>query len=271
MPNLKGFYCYSFDKKLIETLVVDFSRNKIERESIYAHGGIMDFKIRKDDEGKINLLAAYRNNDKLGLDVFKYSGQNYANENYEITVKDLASNITLGAGASVNFWQKSGNVLKLFTKDFIKPQNQLEKFSLSLQKYFKVTAFAGDLLNKDIDVLISFLTSGEDNFAVVTTDKFSSLINENSQAGIFNIENSAQLFFGEMRFNGLKKLFVYYPEKSAVYRFDFLKEGKEIITTEITKASNLNHYFIKNMNVKKYHIVFTQKNESAISINKINQ
>ena len=268
--NVKGFYCYSFDRKLIEAIVADFDNNQIEKNTIYAHGDLMDLKIIKDNDNKVNILAAYRNNDKLGIDIFKYSEQKYSNENYEITIRDLASNITFGSGRIVYFWQKIGDNLRLLKKDFDKPQSAPEeKFSLSLQTYFKVTAFTGDLLNKDKDVSISFLNSEEKNLAVISTDKYSSIIKEDEQGGALNVENKSQLFLGEMRFNGLKKLFVYYPENKIIDRFDFLKEGKELITVKIASAENLNRYFIKNMNVKNYHLVYTQKNESPISIIKI--
>ncbi len=271
-PNVKGFYCYSYDKKLIEALVVDFNNDKIIRKSIYSHGGIMDLKAVKDEQGKVNIFTAYRNNDKLGIDIFRYSENNYSNEYYETKLKDLASNITLGLGKRVSFWQKAGNELLLFTKDFSRPQSPPEqKFSLSLQTYFKIVAFTGDLLNNDKDILISFLTSRDNSFAVITTDKTSSIIRKDTLTGTLNVTNKDQFFLGEMRINGLKKLFIYYPDSSAVHRLDFLKEGKEIISTKAAAADELNHYFIKNMNVKNYHIVYTRKNESQISINKISQ
>jgi hypothetical protein len=269
-PNNKGFFCYSFDNKLIETLIVNFSNNKVDRKSIYSHGDIMDLKIRKDDEGGINILAAYRNKNKLGLDIFKFSDNNYINESKEITVKDLASNVTIGSGKTVCFWQKAENKLFFYVNYFDKLQNPLEeKFSLSLQDYYKIIVFTGDLLNKDKDVSLSIFSNAKDNFVVVSTEKFSKVIKEGIQTFSINVESGNQLFFGEMRFNGLKKLFIYRPENSIISKLDFLKEGKEILLTEIAKAGNLNHYFIKNLNIKNYHLVYTQKNESQISSYKI--
>ncbi len=230
----------------------------------------MDLKVRKDDQGNVNIYAAYRKNDKLGIDIFTYSGNNFTNKNYEITISDLASNITLGSGKSVYFWQKSGNNLIFYSKDFNKLQTPPEeKFSLSLKEYYKIVAFTGDLLNNDKDISISFFASEADNFAVVTAGKTSSVIKANNQIPSLNVINKEQLFFGEMKFNGLKKLFVYH--NNIIDRFDFLKEGRELITTGIADAENLNRYFIKNMNIKNYHIVFTQKNESPISVNNISQ
>ena len=72
-----------------------------------------------------------------------------------------------------------------------------------------------------------------------------------------------------MRYAGLKKLFVYH--NSVIDKYNFLNKGKELVSTDIVKAMNLNRYFIKNMNLKNYHIVFTQKNLSPISVYKISQ
>ncbi len=271
-PNIKGFFCYSFDNKLIEALVVNFTNNKVDRKTIYSHGNIMDFKVKKDDEGNVNIFAAYMNSDKLGMDIFKYSDNNFTDENYEITIKDLASNITLGRGKSLYFWQKIGDNLIFYAKNFKEIQSPPEeKFSLSLQTYYKIVSFTGDLLNKDQNISISFFTSPENNFAVVSADNSSSVLKETGQASAFKIRSKEQLFFGEMRFNGLKKLFVFHSAEKLVDKFDFLNEGKELISTVIVKADNLNRYFIKNMNIKNYHLVFTKKNESPISVYKISQ
>ena len=269
-PNVKGFFCYSFNNKLIEAIIVNFSTNKVVRKTIYSHGGIMDLKIRKDEGGIFSIYTAYRKSDLLGIDIFRYSDSNFVNENYEITIKDLVSNLAIGTGKSVFFWQKTGDFLKLYLKDFNRLQSlPEEKFSLSLQTYYKIIEFTGDLLNNENDVTISFFNSANDDFAVVTSEKSSTVIKENERLTNLKVENKDQLFFGEMRSAGLKKLFVYH--NSIIDKYNFLNKGKELVSTDILKAMNLNRYFIKNMNLKYYHIVFTQKNVSPISVYKISQ
>ncbi|MGA9294782.1 MAG: VCBS repeat-containing protein [Ignavibacteriaceae bacterium] len=270
LPNVKGFFCYSLNNKLIEAIIVNFSTNKVVRKTIYSHGGIMDLKIRKDPDGSFSIYTAYRKSDLLGIDIFKYSGGNFANENYEITVKDLASNLAIGTGKSVFFWKKTGDILTFYLKDFNNLQNlPEEKFSLSLKTYYKIIEFTGDLLNNEKDITVSFFNSANDDFAVVTSGKSSAVIKENEQLTDLKVENKDQLFFGEMRFAGLKKLFVHH--NSIIDKFDFLNKGKELVSTDIAKVINMNRYFIKNMNLKNYHIVFTQRNASPISVYKINQ
>ena len=155
-------------------------------------------------------------------------------------------------------------------KDFNKLQSlPEEKFSLSLQTYYKIIEFTGDLLNNEKDITISFFNSANDDFAVVTSEKSSTVINENERLANLKVENKDQLFFGEMKPAGLKKLFVHH--NSIVDKFNFLNKGKELVSKDILKAMDLNRYFIKNMNLKNYHIVFTQKNVSPISVYKISQ
>jgi FG-GAP-like repeat len=270
-PNVEAFYCYSPGKKLVETFIVNYSTGSFDRNSFYSHGDILDLKLKKGPEGKINTYTVYRKDDILGLDIFHYSEHNYSNTNSEIKIKDIASNVMLGSNESIYFWQKLNDGLKFFSKDFSDNSSPIkERFSLSLKEYFKIISFTGDLLNKDKDASISFMASEKDTIAVVSKDRQSSIIKRSSQTGSFNLENKDQVYFGEMRFNGLKKLFIYYPRKQRVDKIDFLNEGGKLISTKIAEVSNLNRYFIKNMNFNNYHIVFTKKNDSPISIKKIN-
>ena len=270
-PNVEVFYCYSPGKKLIETFTVDYSTGNSERNSVYSDGDILDLKAKKDSDGKINVYSVYRKSEVLGLDIFQNQVNNYSNINPEIKVKDIASNVALGNGKFIYFWQKSKNNLKFFSKDFSENSSPIkERFSLPLNEYFKIISFTGDLLNKDKDASISFLTSEKDTFAVVSTDGKSSIIKKGSQTGSLNVESNDQIYSGEMRFNGLKKIFIYYPQKQRVDKIDFLNGGEKLISTKIADAFNLNRYFIKNMNFNNYHIVFTKKNDSPISIKKIN-
>ena len=189
-PNVKGFFCYSYNNKLIEVSIVNFSTNKVVRKTIYSHGSIMDLKVRKDKDGDIKIYVAYRKGDILGIDIFQYSDNGFVNVNYETTIKDLASNLTIGPGKTVYFWQKTGNILIFYLKDFNDVQNPPEeKFSLSLQAYYKIIVFTGDLLNNDKDISISFFTSAKDNFAVVTAGKSSALIKENDKLANLKVEN----------------------------------------------------------------------------------
>ncbi|MEJ2617608.1 MAG: VCBS repeat-containing protein, partial [Ignavibacteriaceae bacterium] len=193
LPNVKGFFCYSFNSKLIEAIIVNFSTHKVVRKTIYAHGGITDLKVRKDTDGNISIYDAYRRSDMLGIDIFKFSDGNFVNENYEVPIKDLASNITIGTGKSLYFWQKTGNTLIFYLKDFNDLQSlPEEKFSLSLQTYYKIIDFTGDLLNNEKDITISFFNSANDDFAIVTTGKSSNVIKENNKLKKLKIENKDQ-------------------------------------------------------------------------------
>jgi hypothetical protein len=273
--NVKGFCCYSLGRKLIEVIVINFSKGEFERRTLYSHGDIQDLKVLKDNENKMILHAAYKINYKAGIDLFKYSDHYFSNENYYITVKDLFSNISLGSRNSIYFWQKEGRKLNFIFNEFNDVQNHLkEKISLSLQKYpaeNKAVVFTGDLLNKDKDISISFFSSRKDTFAVISSANKYSVLGKNNRSENLNVQNYRQLFFGQMRFNGLKKLFIYNPQKRKVDKIDFLNEGKDFISTKIADAVNLNSYFIKNMNFKNFHILFTKKNSSLISIKKLSQ
>ena len=85
------------------------------------------------------------------------------------------------------------------------------------------------------------------------------------------IKNKNQLFFGEIKPGGLQKLFVYVPGESALYKIDFIKNGREIIITKVIGASDVESYFVKNMNYRDYFFVYADSVDNCIKIRQINQ
>lgn len=271
----KAFYCFSLNKKLIETLVIDFISGKINRKSIYAEGNIKDIKIKKAD-GIINIFACYKNGNKLGINIFEYMNKEYFLKNkFEFDAAGISPELILNKKNSVYFWRKEENKIALYEKIFEeKSKSIIQRFYISLKDTFQIVSTEDDLLNQDKNILVSFVKPGgpkAKTFAVLASEDFSFITQRNNSDEI-NIFDRSQLFTGEMRFNGLKKLFIYNPVKKIVNRIDFFNGGKNYVAFKVADLSNLpdqsslNKYFIKNMNFKKYHLVFTRKNESFITV-----
>ena len=104
---------------------------------------------------------------------------------------------------------------------------------------------------------------------VTASDTFISTIKSEKLSDDFRITNKNQLFFGETKFNGLKKLCLYLPDKKEIKKIQFLSKGNSIVSTSLTDSVNVTSYFIKNMNTKNYHLVYTDPNENCITIKRI--
>jgi len=106
---------------------------------------------------------------------------------------------------------------------------------------------------------------------MITTDTFSSLVERGENTGEFRITSKNDLFFGETRFNGLKKLSVYLLGKKSVNKLEFINKGRNVASTEIAEGLAARSYFIKNMSSKNYHVVYSDGEKICITIKPIKE
>jgi len=125
------------------------------------------------------------------------------------------------------------------------------------------------LLNKSASSSISLFEELNNCFAVITSGEDVHVLRDNFMLRDFRITDRNQLFFGEMRFNGLNYLFVYLPGKKSVKKIVFIKNGESILTTDLAFADHLTSYFIKNLDSKKYHLVYTDQFDGCIKIKRL--
>ncbi|MGE5846397.1 MAG: hypothetical protein ACM34O_06715, partial [Ignavibacteria bacterium] len=81
--------------------------------------------------------------------------------------------------------------------------------------------------------------------------------------------DDTQIFFGEMTFNGSKNLFIYSPEEKKLNKLNFIENSGRYILSSVADSVDINYYFIKNMSMRNYHLVYTDKKSGCISIRKI--
>jgi hypothetical protein len=149
-----------------------------------------------------------------------------------------------------------------------------------------IFSFTGDLFNNDKDAVISFINTEKNYYTVVSNFKKTMVINPDEfsyNSGVDSLKlsylsgkqagpesfRSRQVYFGDVRTNGLKKLYVYSPGDSSINRIDFINRGKNIAAPRIADAGNVLSYFIKNMSLRNYHLVYTSKSINCITIRQL--
>ena len=149
-------------------------------------------------------------------------------------------------------------------------KNYKKLYSVYDKNFKIVNTFLEDLFNKNKDVLLSFFKLGDQKNTIANTVDFSTSYKNIKTANLFSGSGGdAKYFYGEMKFNGLKKLFFYNPNNETIFKIDFINNGKNIVITKIADEINLESFFIKNMNSKNYHIVFINNLNHSISIKKL--
>ncbi|MGD1007328.1 MAG: VCBS repeat-containing protein [Ignavibacteriaceae bacterium] len=269
--GVKSFYCFTRGKKLIEILKIDFSKNSVEKNSVYSPGTIEDLKIQRTKNNFDNIYIAFKRKSMLGLCIMEYRDYRYAAANYFDLAPDVYSaGITLSNEPGLIYWKKeqSGATLnKVSVVNGSIASNKL--FSFSEGTVSSIYSFTGDLFNNDKDASISFIQAGNKNYITITNYKSSYIINTWEVPDVNMADNARQLFLGETRYNGLKKLFIYSPENNSVSRIDFINKGKDILIPRLTEADNIEYYFIKKMSSRHYHLVYTDKINNCITIKQL--
>ncbi len=270
-PKIKTFYCFTPGRRLIEILKIDFNENVVERYSLYSPGNILDMKILNEGGEADKIYVAYSKSGKLGMDVFEFHDYRYTGTNYE----DVASNVFKAAISFYKFpmmyyWAKGKGMLNFYSVTFSgKPEVKYTGISLPPADEKNVVLFTGDLLNKVSDASISFYPEGQKSDAVVYYGNNHIVWKSKNLPGYFNVGNANQLYFGQTKFSGVKKLCVYLPTQNIIARLDFINRGKEFVVSKLAEANNVQSFFIKNMNFSKYHLVYINKKTDCIEIEEL--
>jgi hypothetical protein len=269
--RVKTFYCYTTDKKLIEQIRIDFYKNTIEHNNIYVPGDIKDLKIRREgDKPNANIYVAYQKNNALGFAQYEYKDFHYViSDNYGLVNSIYDAKIYLNKNNICYAWYWKNNKIVL-AKISVGNKPIVEDIAaMSAKNIYGIASLPVDALNMENESLVAFFNQGGENSVIINSDKMTRLIKSDKVPVVLNSLTVKKYFVGEGRFNKLKKIFIYVPNQSSVYVLDFLKKGKSLIFTKLINAANIDDFFIKNMNGKDFHIIYTDGNEHNIRIKKI--
>jgi FG-GAP-like repeat len=271
-PKEKTFYCFTPDKNLIEVISYNFMSSSAGRYSLYTSGKINDLKLyRKDNSSKIYVVSIKDGNLILSTFVKNITGFN-TSENTGIAGSVFAANIATVSQPQIFYWQlvnQRQSWYRVSPSGNFKVPIKYSNFS-SLDTTL-ICSFAGDLLNKDEAFSISFFETMKNNFALISGGNSPVSIVNKDFVNHFRIKNKNQLFFGEIKPGGLQKLFIYVPGESALYKFDFIRNGKEIVVTKVIEAPDVESFFVSNMNFRDYFFVYSDSVDHCIKIRQLNR
>lgn len=260
----KYFICYSPGKKFIELIKMDFSSFKAEKKIIYSPGKIEQI-IPSVKNGALTLSFLYRLKNKLLAGSFEQKGNDFQfkfNGFEEENINDAAF-INLKENRIIFSKVKHDSITFVFSK--ISLQSSKEEIKIFNDSLMRMALFSNDLLNNETSAMVSFLKGKSRNKILVSIEEKGFYLKEAIPEGFYP-EKKSNLFYGAVRNNGLKKLFAYIPALKSLYRFDFIKGGSQLQLTKLFKDLELNSYFVKNLNSRDIHLVYTGKSLKCIYI-----
>jgi hypothetical protein len=271
----KTFFCYTKGKRLIQAVTVNFKNNRVSKNNFYAAGPLYDLKVMNSSGGsRAKLYAALISSGNLRLEVFEYVNYKYTSllsRNLETNTID--ARVDQYSPLSIFYWKKGSNCFyfkKLVLDGELKQQNYLNEFTLPASRANAYWSWVtGDIFNQDRGCAVNFIFDTDYYYAFISSMEKSTKLKLKGKFSNLKIRNSSMLFIGEVKFNGLKKLLVYNDADRALEKLDVINKSGILLSSRLAEGSDVESYFVKNMNFKKYHFVYTDKSEKCVTIKEL--
>ncbi len=270
-PKSKTFFCFSPGKRLIEIIKADFNNNSAGEISIYSPGDINDLKIKNTSSGFDNIYISYTKNSNAGFCQMEYHNFKYSISNNSNLASDVfCSNVTLLNSPGILYWQKTINGAELNMITLAQGSiNRNRLYNLKSDNINSIFSFTGDLLNIDRDITLSFISEKDKVVSIASDYKSTFLIKSIYFPSSSTIDSPIKFYFGSLRPNGLKKLYVYLPGEESVYRVDLVFRGRDIVMSKIIKSEDVRSFFMNKMSYRSFNMVYTNKLTNCISVRRL--
>lgn len=270
----KTFYCFTKGKRFIEIFSVDFRSNLVIEDKIYTIGPINDLTIQKNDgEEKASIFVLSNRDGELGLSILTYKDFRYSSSNStKLAFNVIDAKLVLENPLAIFYWekgQKSITFSKLIINNDLKPESFAFKFSIPDIDFKNITLLTGDIFNRDKIDAISFITKKSGKVGVLSFGNSTYKINLDKQFSDLHIEDESSVRLGEIRYNGLNKLTAFNDKQEFVTKIDIIYKKRLLLPSKLVSIKNLESFFIKNMNLKKYHLVYIDNSENCITIKEL--
>jgi hypothetical protein len=269
--NDKGgttFYCYSGNKRIIEGITIKSINEKPTRFSLNAPGEVLELKLGGGGGDNPDLLISYKLKGGVNFGKFEYFHTRYRFKIYdEIAGNVYGSSLFTGENSGYTFWKNEKDSLVFYRRILERLSTRGERLgAISNGEERVLFGFTGDLLNRGILKSTAFVRSGKGGKFIVVDEEGNSATVFKDVPEVLSEIGKNNLYFGEKRINGLKRLFVYIPEIRLLLEVSFSSGGKKVSVIPLFSGINAGGFFIKNLNTRNYHFVYTNKDEECITI-----
>lgn len=262
----KTFFLYSTDKKIIESLEIDFEKFSFDRRFHYTEGPIKELIIKPDIKGDAELFILYSKKQILNLQVITKTELNYNQKLYT----NLSSNwvdplLFFDDKLTIGYWQFESDYLNLNFMNYAdkgwKPVNKL-KIS---QNNFLLISKSNQFSEKESNKYSALLSAG-DEIILATGGSDIKLFEAKNTKNEFRITDKNQLFFGKTN-----TIFIYNSKLKALTEFIPEKTGNQLFISEKFKNLELSNYTIQKLDQRNYHLIFTDVKSGNLEIRQLSR
>lgn len=262
------FFCYSEGKKLVEAIEVEFNTGKINRSEFYAARLISNVKPILNEHEMVFVSSLLNN--RLTLEIFEKEESWKLFTDYNISEKAISADLSALKGIKLFFWNQFGDSIKLFKKTIF-PEEIKAEFILKakMKNISNFLTVVNDFHNLDKESIISFVESDEKSYILVSHDGSVNSFDVKQVKNNLTVKDLNQLFVSEIKLNGTRRLIINNYSDQSFYRLNILRKGKKIVFSKMLDEINTTKFFVKNMTVNKFHLVYLNHIKECISIRQI--
>ncbi len=252
---VKTFYCFTYGKRLIEAIQVNFQKFTFKREYFYTEGPIEDFVISPDNSGSAELYALFSKDNTLNLEIFSKTALRYSNRIYKNISANWFSPVLLSTKKMlVGFWSRAGEYNVFNLVDLSANEIKLtSKNKIEIDDY-SITAITQYLVNDVDNTLVSFI-SGKDRTQILASKNDFIIYSDKSPKFEFRITDKNQLFFDKTN-----SLFVNDKIGKAFYTLRLSKSNNQLRVEKIFDDIEIINFVVTNLDQRKYHLIYTSDN-----------
>lgn len=248
----KTFFCFTYGKRLIEAIQIDFQKFSVNRDYFYTDGPIEDILISSDNSGYAELFVLFSKNNTLNLEIFSKTAVKYSNKIYKNISANWFSPVILSAdNLLVGFWSKEGNYNVFYIADLKGQQKELFVKNKILRNDYSITSIPQSFIG-DADNSFISLISSKDIFQLLTAKNDYTIYSVKSNDSVFRITEKNQLFFDKTN-----SLFVNDKIGKAFYKIILTKSTKQLIIDKIFDDIDITNFVVTNLDQRKYHLIYT--------------
>ena len=249
---IKTFYCFSLNKRIIESVEVNFEKFTFKHDFFYADGPIEDLMICPDEAGNAEIFILYSKDNSLNFEIFSKTTLRYSNKIYaKISYNWISPSIVSAKKMLIGFWSVDNgfwdfNIASITGSKYeINKVNGIKRGNVSIISESNVSVNEQDV---NYLSLISgkdgiFLLDGKDNYQIYSkiSDKYD-----------LRITNKNQLFFDKTN-----SIFVNDKKGKTLYRFLPVKVKNQIKIEKIFEDIDVSNFIVANLGQRKHHIIYT--------------
>jgi hypothetical protein len=209
-------------------------------------------------------------NNRLTIEIFEKEESWKLLTDYNISEKVISADLSALKGLKLFFWNLDGDSIKLFKKTFLPEEQKADLvLKVKMKNIANFLTISDDFHNMEKESVISFVESKEKHYILISYDGFINIFNTEEVINNLALDDLKQIFVGEIRPNGTRRLIINNRSNQNVYRLNILRKGKKIAFTKLLEKINAENYFVKNMTVNNFHFIYINQDKKCISVREI--